>query len=103
LAVCSDEAKLHFPRLVALANGYGRMELNARRILQAAYGTFTQKPNRERLTSWFNEYAENHLLLAYTAEDGTRWGAVVRCARQRPPPLQDIRRQQEPSTGPGDG
>jgi hypothetical protein len=74
LAECSDEAKLHFPRLVALANGYGRMELNARRILQDAYGAFTQKPTRDQLTSWFNEYADNHLLLAYTAGDGTRWG-----------------------------
>lgn len=74
LAECSDEAKLHFPRLVALANGYGRMELNARHILRDAYGNFTHKPSREHLTAWFTEYSENHLLLAYTAGDGTRWG-----------------------------
>lgn len=74
LAECSDEAKLHFPRLVALANGFGRMKLSQKEILENAYGGFHAKPKRENLTAWVKEYSEQHLLLVYSAHDGTVWG-----------------------------
>ena len=74
LAGCSDEAKLHFPRLAALANGFGRMKLSEREILESAYGSFQKKPTRAELVGWFKEYAENHLLLVYSGFDGTLWG-----------------------------
>jgi len=74
LATCSDGAQLHFPRLVALGNGFGRMELNARAIIEAAYANFECKPSREQLTRWLQEYARQHLLFIYTDAQGHPWG-----------------------------
>jgi uncharacterized protein YqcC (DUF446 family) len=73
LASCSDDAQLHFPRLVALGNGFGRMELNARAIIEAAYANFEHKPSREQLTRWLQEYAREHLLFIYTDFQGHPW------------------------------
>jgi hypothetical protein len=74
LATCSDDAQLHFPRLVALGNGFGRMELNARAIIETAYANFECKPSREQLTRWLQEYARQHLLFIYTDAQGHPWG-----------------------------
>jgi hypothetical protein len=74
LSTCSDDAQLHFPRLVALGNGFGRMELNARAIIDAAYANFECKPSREQLTRWLQEYARQHLLFIYMDAQGHPWG-----------------------------
>jgi hypothetical protein len=74
LAECSDEARLHFPRLVAISNGFARMELNARAIIDTGYASFQRKPSREELTGWLQEYAKNHLLFIYTDPQGHPWG-----------------------------
>src|ERR1700733_55532 len=74
LSTCSDDAQLHFPRLVALGNGFGRMELNARSIIDTAYANFEHKPSREQLTGWLQEYARQHLLFIYTDAQGHPWG-----------------------------
>lgn len=74
LAKCSDEAQLHFPRLAALTNGFGRIELNLRSILESAYSGFNAQPTRAQLTGWLKEYAAAHLLFVYQAPDGKPWG-----------------------------
>lgn len=74
LSTCSDEAQLHFPRLAALGNGFGRMELNARAIIAAAYANFERKPSREQLIRWLQEYARQHLLFIYADTQGHPWG-----------------------------
>jgi len=74
LASCSDEAQVHFARILALANGYGRMELNAKTILREAYANFRVPPTHDDLAGWLREYARAHLLFIYKAEDGKPWG-----------------------------
>ena len=74
LSACSDDAQLHFPRLVALGNGFGRMELNASVIIEAAYNNFECRPTREQLTRWLQEYARHHLLFVYLDAQGHPWG-----------------------------
>ena len=74
LAACTDEAKLHFPRLAAIANGYGRFKLSEKEILDKAYEAFRVKPTRDELISWISEYCEQYLLLVFTADDGSQWG-----------------------------
>jgi hypothetical protein len=74
LSACTDDAQLHFPRLVALGNGFGRMELNAIAIIEAAYGNFERQPPREQLTQWLQEYAKQHLLFVYLDAQGYPWG-----------------------------
>jgi hypothetical protein len=74
LSTCSDDAQLHFPRLVALGNGFGRVELNARAIIDTAYANFHSKPSREDLTRWLQEYARQHLLFVYEDAQGHPWG-----------------------------
>ena len=74
LARCSDEAQLHFPRLAAITNGFGRIELNLRSIVDTAYAGFSMRPSREQLGAWLKEYVDAHLLFLYVAKDGTPWG-----------------------------
>lgn len=74
LALCSDEAQLHFPRIAALANGFGRFELNLRTIREMAYKGFTTPPGKESIAAWLKEYASRHLLFVYRTESGVPWG-----------------------------
>ena len=73
LSRCTDEAQMHFPRLVSIANGYGRMELSYRSILLTAYPHITAKPTKEQILGWIREFQTNRLLFIYTAPDGTPW------------------------------
>jgi len=74
IGACSDEAQLHFPRLLAASNGYGRFELNYPRLVQTVYGSLKKKPSKELITRIFHEYYDRFLLYVYQAQDGSVWG-----------------------------
>ena len=74
LAQCSDLARLHFPYIVGLVNGFGRLELNVPAILGRAYEGFQDKPTKHDLTAWISEYRDQHLLYVYVSADGSVWG-----------------------------
>ncbi|WP_446744276.1 hypothetical protein [Silvibacterium acidisoli] len=74
LANCSDEAQLHWPRLMLLSNGFGRVELNAAGILRKAYASLRKKPTPQQLSAWIKEYQDNFLLFVYRAPNGAMWG-----------------------------
>ena len=74
LAQCSDQARLHFPLIGGLANGFGRMELSVPLIIDRAYGTFQNKPSKAEVTAWLAEYRKHHLLYVYRSSNGVIWG-----------------------------
>ncbi len=74
LARCSDLAKLHWPRLVAACNGFGRMELSYRKIVSTVYVNFEKPPSEQELGDMLVEYRENFLLFIYQAPNGSLWG-----------------------------
>lgn len=74
ISACSDEAQLHFPRLMAASNGYGRIEMSVTKLHATVYAGFKVKPSREELQKWFREYHANFLLFVYRAQSGEVWG-----------------------------
>lgn len=74
IGACSDEAQLHFARLMAASNGLGRIEMSYGNIIRTVYAQFAKKPTKEELTGWFSEYHQHLLLLPYRAENGSIWG-----------------------------
>jgi hypothetical protein len=74
IGACSDEAQLHFPRLLTASNGFGRFELNYPRLTQTVYGSLKRKPSKELVTKMFHEYHKQFLLYVYQAKDGSVWG-----------------------------
>ena len=74
LARCSDQAQLHWVRLFAASNTFGRIELSYRHIVNFAYGSFHTKPTENELSRWIQEYFQNYLLFVYDAADGSTWG-----------------------------
>src|SRR5579875_4054920 len=73
LRACSDEAQLHFPRLLAASNSFGRFRMSMEWLLSEVYGSFHAKPTREQLTKWMREFHDNFLLFVYRAPDGSTW------------------------------
>lgn len=74
IGACSDEAQLHFPRLLVASNGYGRIEMSYSKIISTVYGNFKKKPTNDEIKRWLYEYFENFLLFVYRANDGSVWG-----------------------------
>lgn len=73
LRQCSDMARLHWPYLFLAANGYGRFEVNYRRIATAVYVDFHHPPTEEEFYGYIGEYRRRHLLFLYEARDQI-WG-----------------------------
>lgn len=73
LAACSDHAKLLWPHIFVMQNGYGRFELNLRRIQTRCFAHFSKRPSEKEIESALREYAVKFLLLIYEA-DGQLWG-----------------------------
>jgi len=74
IRACSDEAQLHFPRLLAASNSYGRLHMKVQRIIAAVYADFVSPPSKEQVTKWLKEYHDHFLLFVYKAPDGSLWG-----------------------------
>lgn len=74
LALCSDTAQLHWPRLFTASNTFGRLELSYTYLVAIAYGSFTKKPTESELAGWIKEYSKNFLLFVYSTPDGSTWG-----------------------------
>ena len=74
IGACSDDAQLHFPRLMAASNGYGRIEMSYSNLVQTVYAHFAVKPTKEQLQGWFREYHLHFLLFAYRTTAGATWG-----------------------------
>jgi len=74
IGACSDEAQLHFPRLMAASNGLGRIEMSYSNIIRTVYAQFTAKPTKKALIGWFLEYHAHFLLFPYRAASGAQWG-----------------------------
>lgn len=71
---CSNAARLNAPYLLLAANGYGRLEIDAVRIIARAYASFDPRPTEGEILGWIREYAAANLLFPYDA-DGQAWGA----------------------------
>lgn len=74
IGACSDDAQLHFPRLMAASNGFGRIEMSYGNIIRTVYAQFTTKPTKKALAGWFQEYHVHFLLFPYQAASGAQWG-----------------------------
>jgi hypothetical protein len=74
IRACSDDAQLHFPRLLVASNRLGRLEMNYPKLLDKAYAGIRNKPTREQITQWLREYHDNFLLFVYRGQDGSTWG-----------------------------
>lgn len=70
---CSDEAQLHFPRLLAASNSFGRFRMSVEWLQNEVYGSFANKPTKEQLTGWLREYHSHFLLFVYRGPDGSAW------------------------------
>lgn len=77
---CSDEAKLHWPRLWLASNGYARLELNYSKVMAVAYSSFRERPSEKKFRGWIEEYAQHFLLFRYETAGGP-WGAW--CTEER--------------------
>jgi hypothetical protein len=73
VASCSDEAQLHFPRLLAASNTFGRFRMSVDWLQSEVYGSFHVKPQKEQMAAWLREYHANFLLFVYKAHDGSMW------------------------------
>ena len=73
LAMCSDEAQLHWPRLYAAANNFARMELNYQKVVVSAYAGFKKPPSEAKFWDLIKEYRDNFLLFVYQ-HNGDLWG-----------------------------
>ena len=73
IAACSDEAQLHFPRLLAASNSFGRFRMSVEWLQTEVYRSFKQKPTKPQLTAWLREFHDNFLLFVYRAPDNSVW------------------------------
>lgn len=70
---CSNTARLYWPYLFAMSNGWGRLELDTERIA-SEFWSFRPQPTRTEIYGILQEFAEAHLLFIYKAIDGSTWG-----------------------------
>lgn len=73
MGLLKDVARLHFPWLLVASNGFGRIEVNYNGIVARVYQGFGQKPTREELLGWIQEYHAAGLLFLYQC-GGQCWG-----------------------------
>lgn len=74
LRKCSDSARLYWPYLFLAANGFGRLEINLRQIIEQIFIDFKNPPAEEGLADLFLEYRDNHLIFLYESSVGEIWG-----------------------------
>lgn len=74
IGACSDDAQLHFPRLMAGSNGFGRIEMSYTNLVKTVYAHFSVKPTKEQLQAWFREYHHHFLIFVYRTAEGATWG-----------------------------
>ncbi len=74
MAQLSDMARLHWPYLYLMGNGYGRFEMNYDKVVSIAYARFKKIPSRDELNSYVIEYRRAHLLFLYKSPSGQWWG-----------------------------
>ena len=72
LRACSPPARLWWPYIFLLSNGYGRFELDVRRMA-ARFWSFPEPPAAEDIERYCGEYEKNHLLFVYV-DGAKRWG-----------------------------
>lgn len=100
IRACSDDAQLHFPRLLAASNTCGRFHMAGDWLQNEVYGSFKVKPSKQQLTAWLREYYENFLLFVYKAPDGTTWAQWdIPKRNQSSYPLAADRRTPAPAPG----
>lgn len=73
IGCCSDEAQLHFPRLLSASNTFGRFRMSVEWLQNEVYASFAVKPTKEQLTNWLREYHANFLLFVYRDHTGAAW------------------------------
>ena len=70
---CSGKARLLWPYLYLISNGYARIELDYQCIADEFVSFREFAPTPEELAQAFGEYRENHLIFVY-AVNGQEWG-----------------------------
>jgi len=75
---CSPRARLFWPYLFLMANGYARIELDYELLEEKFLAFRNQAPDREEIEKFYAEYAANHLIYTY-AGAGQQW--VQECGR----------------------
>ena len=73
LRMCSPAARLTFPYLYLLSNGFGRIELDFDAIAFKFASFGDAAPSGSGIGAFFDEYELQHLIFAYDA-DGQKWG-----------------------------
>ena len=72
LSACSDQARLMWPYLFCISNGYARLEVSLRHIRQKCFSSFQAPPSEQAIAEILREYADNFLILPYESE-GRQW------------------------------
>jgi hypothetical protein len=70
---CSQTARLYWPYFFLASNGFGRLELNYRRICYRLFVDFEEPPTEEDFWGYIKEYRDAHLLFLYEHR-GQIWG-----------------------------
>jgi hypothetical protein len=83
MAQLSDEAKNLWPWLYLASNGYARIEINYRRLLNRVFAGFAIPPSEALVMSCIHEYAKAYLLFLYTV-NGQMWGQWDTSAKYLP-------------------
>jgi len=74
LRQCTDFARFCYPHLFLGSNGYGRLELNYRFIVQRCFRGFRDPPSNDTFWHLVAEYQERRLLFVYKIPDSRLWG-----------------------------
>jgi hypothetical protein len=73
IAKLSDRARLLWPWLFLASNGYGRIEINHRRLRSRVFSSFENPPTEDDLMACVREYYDAYLLFLYVVR-GQIWG-----------------------------
>jgi hypothetical protein len=74
LRKCSNAARLYWPYLFLVSNGFGRFEVNYSKIVARAFSGFSPVPSQHEIERLILEYKSNYLLFLYPSPDGNLWG-----------------------------
>jgi hypothetical protein len=73
MAMLSDRARWAWPWFWCGSNGFGRIELNYRKILLTIFNQFKKTPSEEQFWSLIKEFRESFLLFVFEYQ-GQLWG-----------------------------
>lgn len=73
LRKCSPLARLFWPYLFSMSNGFARLELDYELLEERLFSFKELRPDAKKLEQIFTEYANNHLILLYEV-NGAKWG-----------------------------